>query len=89
MDVCHDIVSSLLLFLSSDLKLLCIKMLRPHESTLSVSLTACTYKILFHLLDCLIGDRETKLLFGDGEVEPELSPRMEAMLQTAFGMDRQ
>lgn len=30
-----------------------------------------------HLLDCLVGDGQTKLFFGNGEVEPEDSPSLE------------
>ena len=39
-----------------------------------------TYKVVFHLFDGFIGDRESELLLCDGEIKPELSPSVVSIL---------
>lgn len=40
----------------------------------------CTDKILFHLFDRIVGNGKAELLLGNGESEPELTPRVIAIL---------
>ena len=87
----HDIVSPLLFFLGSDLKLLPVQTLRkiPGAKRECVRSPAfiregdwkrVTNEVVFHLFDGLIRDRKSKLLLRDGEVEPEFSPSMVSVL---------
>ena len=80
-DVRHDVVPPLLLFRGGDLELLCVQVLSQDELCQDICARAGgTYEVRLHLLDGLIRDREAELLLSDGEVEPELPPRVEAVL---------
>ncbi len=79
----HDVVTPLLLLDGGDLELLRVEMLaHAHESLVLARGGAWeTYEVRLHLLDGVVRDGEAELLFGYGEVEPQLPPCVEAVLR--------
>lgn len=75
-DVRHDIMPSLLLFLRRDLELFHIEVLVPtktkHEfpSDEGPDDGDGAYEVGLHLRDRFVCDGQSELLLGDGEVEP-------------------
>ncbi len=79
----HHIVTSVLLFYCGNLELFFIQMLlvtRSIDICTGVMRLRCTYQILLHLFDRSIGNGQAELLLGNGESEPELPPRVIAIL---------
>jgi len=82
----HDIVPSFLFFLGSDIELLSVQML--HSQTRRRQKPGVhgrdegdgTNEVFFHLFDGFIGDRKSKLLLRDGEIEPEFPPSVVPVL---------
>ena len=80
-NVSHHVMSTFLLLHSSDLELFCVEVLDEYTSIRSTSAErGKTYKVVLHLFDGLVWDRQAKLLFCNGEVEPQLTPCVEAIL---------
>ena len=87
-DVRHDVVAALLLLRGGDLKLCGVQMLPPR--CVSIRMRTCdaareqdtrTHQVRLHLLYGLVRYREAELLLCNREVEPELPPRVEAVLR--------
>lgn len=84
MNVRHNIVSPFLLLLRSKVELCYIKILLAGGTVSRLETRcyqdACSYEVLLHLSDGLIGDGQPQFLLGDRKVQPELSPGMGAHL---------
>jgi hypothetical protein len=79
----HHVVTSDLLFCRGNLELFRIQMLfvaRSIETCTDAMWLRGTHEILLHLFDRGIGNGQAELLFGNGESEPEVTPRMIAIL---------
>jgi len=79
--MCHNIVTTFLFFFRSNVKLLRGQILPYQAQKVYQESKEVPYEIRLHLLESFVTDRKSELLLCDGEVEPQLSPSFETVLE--------